>query len=56
MSGHGIAGTASGVEAAIHCDNELWFSVSMKLPERDQILALNTGRNGLGAHLEPSCC
>ena len=29
-SGHGIAGTVSGVEAAIHCGDELWFGVGME--------------------------
>jgi len=28
-SGHGIAETVSGVEAAIHCGDELWFGVGM---------------------------
>jgi hypothetical protein len=28
-SGHGIARTATGVEAAVHCGNELWFGVGM---------------------------
>ena len=42
----------SGVEAAIHCGDELWFGVGMEVSERDQNLALNTGRNGPGAHLE----
>ena len=54
MSGHGIAGTVSGVEAAIHCGDELWFGVGMEVSERDQNLAINTGRNGPGAHLESS--
>ena len=44
-SGHGIAGTVSGVEAAIHCGDELWFGVGMEVSERDQNLAINTGRN-----------
>ncbi|XP_052813037.1 melanoma-associated antigen E1-like [Mya arenaria] len=35
-SGHGIAGTVSGVEAAIHCGDELWFGVGMEVSERDQ--------------------
>jgi len=36
-SGHGIAGTVSGVEAAIHCDDELWwFSVGIEVSLRDQ--------------------
>ena len=54
-SGHGIAGTVSGVEAAIHCGDEFWFGVGMEVSERDQNLAINTGRNGPGAHLELSC-
>ena len=37
--GHGIAGTVSGVEAAIHCGDELWFGVVMEVSERDQNLA-----------------
>jgi len=36
MSGHGIAGMVSGVEAAIHCGDELWLSVDMEGPLRDQ--------------------
>ncbi|WAR26178.1 PLXB1-like protein [Mya arenaria] len=55
QSGQGIAGTVSGVEAAIHCGDELWFGVGMEVSERDQNLAINTGRNGPGAHLESSC-
>jgi len=36
-SGHGIAGTVSGVEVAIHCDDELWwFSVGIEVSLRDQ--------------------
>jgi len=30
-SGHGIAVTVSGVEAAIHCSDEFWFSVGMEM-------------------------
>jgi len=45
-TGHGIAGKVSGVEAAIHCGDELWFGVNMKVSERDQNLDINTGRNG----------
>jgi len=30
MSEHGIAETVPGVEAAIHCGDELWFSVSVR--------------------------
>ena len=33
-SGHGIAGTVSGVEAAIHCGDELWFGVGIEVSER----------------------
>jgi len=47
------AGT--GVEAAIHCDDELWFGFAMKVLKRDQNLAINTERNGPGADLESSC-
>ena len=42
-SGHGIAGTVSGVEAAIHCGDELWFGVGMELSERDQTLWFGVG-------------
>ena len=35
-SGHGIAGTVSGVEAAIHCGDELWFGVGMEVSELNQ--------------------
>ena len=52
MSGHRLAGVVSGVEAVIHCSDELWFSVGIVVSERDQNLATNTGRNGPGAHLE----
>ena len=55
MSGHTIAGTVSDVEAAIHCGDELWFGVGMEVSKRDQNLAINTGRNELGDHLESSC-
>ena len=35
----------SGVEAAIHCGDELWFGVGMEVPERDQrSLPLATAR------------
>ena len=41
-SGHGIAGTVSGVEAAIHCGDELWFGVSMEVsPLNQRSLPLN---------------
>jgi hypothetical protein len=52
MSGHRIAGTMSGIEAAIHCGYELLFRVGTEVPERDQNFAINTGRTGPGAHLE----
>ncbi|KAI8496688.1 hypothetical protein Bbelb_253430 [Branchiostoma belcheri] len=45
-SGHGVAGTVSGVEAAIHVGNELWFGVGIEVSERDQNLAISTVRNG----------
>ena len=32
-SGHGIVGEVSGVEAVIHCGDELWFGVGMKVSE-----------------------
>ena len=35
-SGHGIAGTVSGVEAAIHCGDELWFGVGMEASPLNQ--------------------
>jgi len=38
------------VKAAIHCVDELrefWFSVGMEVSQRDQTLAINTGRNGI---------
>jgi len=35
-SGNGIAGTVLGIEAAIHCGDELWFSVGMEVSLRDQ--------------------
>jgi len=54
-SGHGIAGTVSGVEAAIHCNGELWLGVVMEVSERDHNLAIHMGRNGPGAHLESRC-
>jgi len=41
-SGHGIAGTVSGVEAAIHCGDELGLSLGMELSWRDQMLATVT--------------
>lgn len=50
-----IAGTVSDVEAAIHCGDELWFGVGMEVSKRDQNLAINTGRNEPGDHLESSC-
>ena len=30
MGVHGIAETVPGVEAAIHCGDELWFGVSVR--------------------------
>jgi len=30
-SGHGIAGTVSGVKADFHCGDKLWFSVGMEV-------------------------
>ncbi|KAI8486602.1 hypothetical protein Bbelb_355770 [Branchiostoma belcheri] len=48
-SGHGVAGTVSGVEAAIHVGNELWFGVGIEVSERDQNLAISTVKNGPGA-------
>jgi len=30
-SGHGLAGTESGVEAEIHCGDKLWLGVSMEV-------------------------
>jgi len=42
-SGHGLAGTLSGVEAAIYCGDEIWFGVGMKVSERDQKKATHTG-------------
>ncbi|KAI8499216.1 hypothetical protein Bbelb_229800 [Branchiostoma belcheri] len=45
-SGHEVAGTVSGVEAAIHVGNELWFGVGIEVSERDQNLAISTVRNG----------
>jgi hypothetical protein len=35
-SAHGISGTMSGVEAAIHCGVELWFGVSMEMSPLNQ--------------------
>jgi len=32
-SGHGIVGEVSGVEAVIHCGDELWFGVGMEVSE-----------------------
>jgi len=29
-SGHGIAGTVAGIEAAIYCGDKLWFGVGME--------------------------
>ena len=46
-----ISGTVSCVEAAIHCCAELYFGVVIKVSERNQNLAINTARNGPGAHL-----
>jgi hypothetical protein len=40
MSGHGIAGTVLGVEAAIHCGDELRFGVGIEVSERDQNVAI----------------
>jgi hypothetical protein len=51
-SWHGVAGTVSGVEAAIHGGDELWFGVGIEVSERDQNLAIDTWRNGPGTHLE----
>ncbi|KAI8491423.1 hypothetical protein Bbelb_310560 [Branchiostoma belcheri] len=48
-SGHGVAGTVSGVEAAIHVGNELWFGVGIEVSERDQNLAISTRWHQLGA-------
>jgi hypothetical protein len=50
-----IAGTVLGVEAAIHCGDELWFFVGMEVLELDQNLAILTERNGTGDHLESGC-
>jgi hypothetical protein len=44
-SGHGVAGTLSGVEAAIHGGDELWLRVGIEVSEWDQNLALNTWRS-----------
>ena len=55
-NGHGIAGTVSGVEVAIHCSDELWFGVGIEVLERDQNLAINTGRNESGVHFKSSYC
>jgi len=49
-SGHGIVGEVSGVEAVIHCGDELWFGVGMEVSEGDQSLAINTEDNALGTH------
>jgi len=35
-SGHGIAGMVSGVVAATHCGDEVYFSVGMEVSLRDQ--------------------
>jgi len=35
-SGHGLAGTVSGVEAAIHSGDKIYFSVDMEVSLRDQ--------------------
>ncbi|KAI8510279.1 hypothetical protein Bbelb_127070 [Branchiostoma belcheri] len=44
-SGHGVGGTVSGVEAAIHVGNELCFGVGIEVSERDQNLAISTERS-----------
>jgi len=54
MSGHGNARTVLGVEAAIHCGDEVRFGVGKEVSERDQNLAINTGRNVPGAYFESS--
>jgi len=54
-SEHGIVGEVSGFEAVIHCGDELWFGVGMGVSEGDQSLAINTGENALGTHLELDC-
>ena len=51
-SRYGIVGEVSGVEAVIHCGDELKFGVGMEVSEGDQSLAINTGENALGTHLE----
>lgn len=38
-SGHGVAGMMSGVEAAIHGGDELWFGVGIEVSEWDQNFA-----------------
>ena len=35
-SGHRVVGTVSGVDAAIHGGDELWFGVGIEVVERDQ--------------------
>jgi len=50
-SGHRNVGEVSGVEAVIHCGDELWFGVGMEVSEGYQSLAINTGENALGTHL-----
>jgi len=44
-----------GFEAVIHCGDELLFGVGMEVSEGNQILAINTGENALGTHLESDC-
>jgi len=40
------------LETVINCGDELWFGVGMEVSERGQSLAINTGENALGTHLE----
>ena len=51
----GSVGEVSGVEAVLHCGDELWFGVGMEVSEGDQSLAINTGENALGTHQESDC-
>jgi len=43
---NGMAGTLSGVKAAIHCGNELWFGIGMEVSERDRNLAIKIYKYG----------
>ena len=53
-SGHGIAGTVSGVEAAIHCGDELWFGVGMGGVGAGPEFGYKYGEKWTRSHLESS--